>query len=71
MISGALRGSGRQYIGAIVNFMAYYVIGLPLGVVFCYKVNLGLFGIWIGMMVGNLTQVSCFRCNVITLIMMM
>ena len=57
MISGVLRGSGRQYIGAIVNFIAYYVIGIPLAVVLGYKANLSVFGIWIGMAIGNFAQV--------------
>ena len=57
VISGVLRGSGRQYIGAIVNFIAYYIIGIPLAVVFGFKTDLGVFGIWIGMAIGNFTQV--------------
>ena len=58
MISGILKGSGRQYIGAIVNFFAYYVIGIPLAVVIGIKTNLGIIGIWIGMAIGNFAQVS-------------
>lgn len=57
VIGGALRGSGRQYIGAIVNFIAYYIIGLPLGAVICFKADMGILGIWIGMSIGNFTQV--------------
>ena len=39
VIGGMLRGSGRQYIGAIMNFIGYYVIGIPLGIVLALKVN--------------------------------
>ena len=57
VISGILKGSGRQYIGAIVNFVAYYIIGIPLAVVIGFKTHLGVIGIWIGMTIGNFAQV--------------
>lgn len=50
-------GAGQQYIGAIVSFVGYYIIGLPLGVVIGFKTDLGLFGIWIGMTVAVISQV--------------
>ena len=58
MISGVLRGSGRQYIGAIVNFIAYYIIGIPLAVLLGFKTSLSIRGIWIGMAIGNFAQVA-------------
>ena len=58
VMGGVLRGSGRQYIGAIVNFIAYYIIGIPLAVVLGFKTTLGIIGIWIGMAIGNLLLVS-------------
>ena len=30
MASGVLRGYGKQRIGAIVNFIGYYILGLPI-----------------------------------------
>lgn len=53
-----MRGCGRQYVGAVVSFIAYYIIALPLGAAIGFKTELGLFGIWIGMLVGNVAQVS-------------
>ena len=44
-------------IGAIVNFIAYYVIGLPVGAVIGFKTDLGVLGIWLGMLAGNVVQV--------------
>ena len=58
VMGGVLRGSGRQYIGAIVNFIAYYIIGIPLAIVLGFKTTLGIIGIWIGMAIGNLLLVS-------------
>ena len=52
-----LRGSGRQYIGAIMNFIGYYVIGLPLGITLALKVKWGVLGLWIGMCIGNIVYV--------------
>ena len=51
-------------LGAIVNFIAYFIIGLPLGIVLGFKTDLRLLGIWIGMLVGNVSQVrSCYYCG--------
>ena len=60
MIGGVLRGSGRQYIGAIMNFVGYYIIGLPLGITLAIKVKWGVVGLWIGMAAGNIVHVSHF-----------
>lgn len=56
-ISGVLRGSGRQYVGAIANFVCYDVIGLPLGVVLAFKARMGTIGLWTGLAAGNIIQV--------------
>lgn len=52
VIGGVFRGSGRQYIGAIMNFIGYYIIGLPLGITLALKVKWGILGLWIGMNFG-------------------
>ncbi len=31
-VAGILRGSGRQYMGAAINFICYYIIGQPVGI---------------------------------------
>ncbi|KAK1218122.1 ethionine resistance protein [Marasmius sp. AFHP31] len=51
---GVLRGQGRQHLGAFFNFMAYYVIALPLGITLAFneRTKLGLQGLWIGQVVG-------------------
>ncbi|KAI3600723.1 mate efflux family protein [Moniliophthora roreri] len=47
---GGLRGQGRQHLGAIFNFVAYYIIALPMGITLAFHQNtqLGLQGLWIG-----------------------
>ncbi|CCG82375.1 Uncharacterized transporter C4B3.13 [Taphrina deformans PYCC 5710] len=50
--AGILRGQGRQHIGGILNLVGYYLMAIPLGLVLCFKVGLGLAGLWIGMCVA-------------------
>jgi MATE family multidrug resistance protein len=44
---GALRGMGRQHIGALVNIISYYFGALPLGIHLAFH-GWGLEGLWIG-----------------------
>ena len=56
-MAGILRGSGRQALGAVINFVAYYVIGLPLGISLAFAAHLGALGMWIGLATANALQV--------------
>ncbi|KGL85123.1 Multidrug and toxin extrusion protein 1, partial [Tinamus guttatus] len=42
--SGVLRGIGKQKFGAILNAIAYYGLGLPLGAVLLFVVKIGVMG---------------------------
>ncbi|KAF2141394.1 uncharacterized protein K452DRAFT_228731 [Aplosporella prunicola CBS 121167] len=44
---GALRGMGRQHIGAAVNIVSYYCGALPLGIWLAFH-GWGLAGLWVG-----------------------
>ncbi|KAF2233229.1 MATE efflux family protein-like protein subfamily [Viridothelium virens] len=44
---GALRGMGRQHIGAAVNIVSYYCGALPLGIYLAFH-GWGLAGLWVG-----------------------
>ncbi|KAG0130366.1 mate-domain-containing protein [Tuber indicum] len=44
---GALRGMGRQHIGAAVNLVSYYFGALPLGIWLAFH-GWGLKGLWVG-----------------------
>lgn len=39
-----LRGTGNQKVGAIVNAIGYYVIGLPIGIALMFAAKLGVIG---------------------------
>ncbi|GKE91472.1 multi antimicrobial extrusion protein, partial [Tanacetum coccineum] len=41
VLSGAVRGSGRQKIGAVANLGAYYIIGIPLAILFAFVFHMG------------------------------
>ena len=57
MISGILRGSGRQVLGACVNAFSYYVFGLPIGISLALAADMKTPGMWIGLNIANLLQV--------------
>jgi len=60
---GIFRGSGRQAMGALWNFVAYYIIGLPLGYELGLKFGFGVEGIWWGMTLGLCSV--CIGCTII------
>lgn len=49
---GILRGMGRPDAGAVLSFVCYYVIALPVGYMLGWSVGLGLPGIWLGLALG-------------------
>ena len=53
-----MRASGRQAVAAVVNFVSYYVVGLPLGIILSLVVGLKAKGLWIGLSVGDFIQVG-------------
>ncbi|CDK26504.1 unnamed protein product [Kuraishia capsulata CBS 1993] len=52
--SGLLRALGLQGIGGVVNLVGYYVIAVPLALVFTFKTGLGIYGLWVGNGIGLL-----------------
>uniref|UniRef100_A0A5B6YMN6 Putative multidrug and toxic extrusion transporter n=2 Tax=Davidia involucrata TaxID=16924 RepID=A0A5B6YMN6_DAVIN len=56
VLSGVAIGAGWQALVAYVNIACYYVFGVPLGLVMGYKLNMGVMGIWCGMLTGTVVQ---------------
>lgn len=52
VFGGVVRGVGLQEMGAYVNLVAYYVFGIPLALLLAFKFDLGLAGLWIGLLVA-------------------
>jgi MATE family multidrug resistance protein len=47
--TGALRGLGETRLPMIVNFCGYWVLGLPIGYVLCFREGFGITGLWWGL----------------------
>ncbi len=51
-IAGALRGAGNTRTPMLVHLFGYWIVGIPLGAVLCFKSGWGVTGYWIGLCVG-------------------
>uniref|UniRef100_A0A060TAR5 ARAD1D22022p n=1 Tax=Blastobotrys adeninivorans TaxID=409370 RepID=A0A060TAR5_BLAAD len=51
---GILRGQGRQWIGGVVNVFFFYIMMLPLALLFAFTLGYGVNGLWMGLVVGVL-----------------
>ncbi|MDB5090910.1 MAG: Multidrug resistance protein NorM [Mucilaginibacter sp.] len=49
---GILRGMGDVNIPTVITFLAYWVIGLPVGYLMGMPLHLGVAGIWYGLVLG-------------------
>jgi len=56
VLSGVARGCGWQAFGAYANLGAYYLVGLPAAVVLAFMYDLKGRGLWLGMIMGMVTQ---------------
>lgn len=49
---GALRGMADVKIPTLITLVAYWILALPVGYVLGFSLNMGAFGIWIGLLTG-------------------
>jgi MATE family multidrug resistance protein len=56
--SGILRGAGKQKLGAVLGFITYYAIGLPMAWFLTFKCHIGVAGLIIGISTGTVFQTS-------------
>ncbi|KAH0647198.1 hypothetical protein KY285_032446 [Solanum tuberosum] len=56
VLSGVAVGAGWQTIVAYVNIICYYLVGIPVGVMLGYFLQLQVTGVWMGMLIGTLVQ---------------
>lgn len=47
-----LRGMGMPRPAAFANLLGYYVVALPLGWLFAFRLGLGVTGLWVGLALG-------------------
>lgn len=50
--TGILRGAADTRAPMLMNFVGYFVLGVPIGAVLCFALGLGVPGIWWGLVVG-------------------
>ncbi|KAL2927500.1 Protein DETOXIFICATION 33 [Bienertia sinuspersici] len=51
-------GAGWQSLFALINIGCYYLVGLPISALLGYKLDLGVHGIWVGLLLGVLLQTA-------------
>ena len=56
VLSGVLRGAGRQQLGAGIMAAVSWGIGLPLQAVLAFSVGWGVAGMWLGAAVSSTIQ---------------
>ncbi|HTD40735.1 MAG TPA: MATE family efflux transporter [Mucilaginibacter sp.] len=53
---GVLRGMGDVNVPTFVTFIAYWVLGLPVGYLLGIKFHMGVSGVWYGLVLGLFTS---------------
>lgn len=54
--SGVLKGAGKQFIGAILNVISFYLLALPMAAVFGFVMGWGVNGLLMGFCFGTTFQ---------------
>ncbi|KAL2899912.1 Protein DETOXIFICATION 53, partial [Bienertia sinuspersici] len=62
---GVLTGSARTTSGAKINFIAFYLVGLPVAVALAFWAKAGFVGLWFGLAAA---QAACLCMMIYTLI---
>ncbi|KAJ2640592.1 ethionine resistance protein, partial [Coemansia sp. RSA 1694] len=52
VLTGVLRGQGRQGVAAIVRVVSLYLLAVPLAYALCFWLDWGLYGLWVGLAFG-------------------
>ena len=69
---GALRGLTDVAMPTLIAFIAYWILGLPIGYFLGFKMELGAQGVWIGLLIGLTVSAIwlSYRFNRVTLKLM-
>ena len=60
VLGGVVKGVGKQLAATPIIFFSYYAIGLPLAVLFGFRMKMGVMGLCLGMLVGTAVHALCF-----------
>ena len=47
--TGALRGMGNTRAPMLINLAGYWLFGLPIGYLLCFRLGYGVYGLWCGL----------------------
>ncbi|CAH8391769.1 unnamed protein product [Eruca vesicaria subsp. sativa] len=59
VLTGVVVGVLKQRPVAYINLVCYFIFGIPFGCFLGYKANLGVMGLWGGMIAGSALQTLC------------
>jgi MATE family multidrug resistance protein len=51
-VTGALRGAGNTLAPFFTHLVCYWIIGMPLGILLCFRAHLGAAGLWLGLLIA-------------------
>jgi MATE family multidrug resistance protein len=51
-LAGALRGADDTLSAMVANLVGHWAVGLPLGALLCYRFDMGVVGLWLGLAAG-------------------
>ena len=49
---GILRAKGQQTVGALLNLVGYYLVGIPAGLMLAFYAGMGIYGLWTGLTIA-------------------
>ena len=58
---GMLRGIGLLKVGSVINMTSYYVVGIPLSVLFGFYFDMGIRGLWMGSLCGLVRHIHSLQ----------
>ena len=58
--AGAVRGLGMLEIGSYMVLFAFYIVSLPMAYLFTFVLNMGMPGLWWGVVAGSLSEVILY-----------
>lgn len=56
ILGGVLRGAGKQSVGAVLNLLGYWCVGLPLALLLGLHARLGALGFWLALLAASAVQ---------------
>jgi MATE family multidrug resistance protein len=51
-LAGALRGADDTMSAMAANLVGHWAVGLPVGALLCYRLDMGVVGLWLGLAAG-------------------